>query len=460
MRLRAGPSPGSGMRQQEGTSGTGSVVPHPYPVQMSSSPIAGSSFSDNLRKRPRYDPDVRGMCADGMDVDVEGQHAGILRQLVAEMYGGLGKRLDAMNQEMQEMKQELFKTKQELQATRLALQTAKQETNRKLRANLKELLATRELATAMREVQRETRQATKNELRETKKTLQATTQAANRMLRVNEQKLQTTKHELRANKQAIGQELLEIKAKMDQETLRLYRFSGHHMDLFMNRQITVEELLYEAVKLLNGVMQQVSQMMGKDDANPEPQALAASMIGILGRTKGMVARRTAEEEAGGDQAQMSRPLRTATPAVDLVAPPEAATTSGTTGSASSWRPRVSSNTPAVSGAAPLAADIIPPPDIRPFAATATTDSKSARYPHVSFAASTANSVPPPRNLPFPKSTRTTTALADSSTDSGPASPVPASVPPPRVLAFPITADLVNSSTDSISTEEYDSLSSL
>ncbi|KUI70760.1 hypothetical protein VM1G_06168 [Cytospora mali] len=288
-------------------------------------------------------------------------------------------------------------------------------------------------------------QETKQELLETKQALQAT--------RVG---LQAATQELQATKQAFGQELSELKAKMDQEALRLYRFSGQNAELFMNKQTTVEEFLCESVELLKGVMELVSQMMGKE---------------------------------GGDQARTPRGI-----------PATAAT-----GSASARRPRIYANAPAAGGVGHRAGDSAPPTRARPFTTTtatttATTDTASSRRPHVSpvdratdsvlpphthppfttTAATTApaesstdsdpasitanpadsstdsypaspivppsdNLVPPPRTLPFPRAhsfpATTTNNPADSSTDSDPTSPVATSVPAPRTLPFPRTHSL-------------------
>ncbi|KUI58714.1 hypothetical protein VP1G_11101 [Cytospora mali] len=96
---QAGPS---GTRQQDDTSRAVSVVP-PY-AEQSSPPTTGPSSGGNPKKRPRYSSDADTA---GTDYNVEREHA-VLRRQVAEMFSGLGKRMDAMNEGMQGTKQELL----------------------------------------------------------------------------------------------------------------------------------------------------------------------------------------------------------------------------------------------------------------------------------------------------------------------------------------------------------------
>ncbi|ROW11981.1 hypothetical protein VPNG_05189 [Cytospora leucostoma] len=356
-------------RQQDDTSGAVSVIP-PYTEESSSSPIAGTSFDGKPKKRPRYDSDA----------DTEGEHA-VFRRQVAEMFGELGKRMDAMNEEVQETKQDLLETKQdlletkqELQATRLELQAAKREskreTNRKLHATLKELLR-------LQADNRETNRETNRKLRATLEGLLETRETADAMREVDREALQATKQEL-------GKELSELKAKMNQETLQLYRLSGQTAEMLIKRQDAREKLFYDAVGLLKGAMRLLSQMLGRND----------------------------EVVGGGDH--------------------------HTTGSATAHRPGVSVDATAAGGGAPRATEPVPPPPTRsPFTTTATTtapadsstdsDPASPIVPHSTFD----DLLPPPRTLPFPTITTTTTAtttnnLVDSGTDSDPASPGPAS----------------------------------
>lgn len=283
---------------------------------------------------------------------------------VTNVFGGLGKRLDAMSKEAQETKQELLETRQELQATRLELRAAKRDTNRKIHATLKELLR---LQAANRETSRETNR----QLRATLERMLETQETADAMSEVDQEALQ-------AIKQEFGKELSELKAKMDQENLQLYRLSGQTAEILTKRQDARDDLFYDAVEMLKGIMQLLSQMLGRQD----------------------------EMAGGGDH--------------------------HTTGSASAGRPGVSVDATAADGVAPRATKSVPPPcTLSPFTTTAittapaesSTDSGPASpvMPHSTID----DLLPPPRTLPFP--TNTTNHLVDSSTDSDPASPGTASL---------------------------------
>ncbi|KAK7746678.1 hypothetical protein SLS53_001864 [Cytospora paraplurivora] len=169
------------------------------------------------------------------------------------MFGALGKRMDAMNKEVQETKQELLETQQELHATRLELQAAKRETkretNRKLHATLKELLR-------LQADNRETNRETNRKLRTILERLLETRETTDAMREVDREALQ-------ANKEELGKELSELKAKMDQEALQLYKLSGQTAEMLIKRQDAREELFNDAVELLKGIIRLLSQMLGR-----------------------------------------------------------------------------------------------------------------------------------------------------------------------------------------------------
>lgn len=124
---------------------------------------------------------------------------------------------------------------------------------------------------------------------------------------------------LQAIKQEFGKELSELKAKMDQENLQLYRLSGHTADILTKRQDARDDLFYDAVEMLKGIMQLLSQMLGRQD-----------------------------EMAGGGHHH-------------------------TTGSASAGRPGVLVDATAADGVAPRATESVPPPcTLSPFTTTAIT----------------------------------------------------------------------------------------
>lgn len=132
---KSGPASPSESQQRGSTSRSTAEPLPPYPA-LSPPPAEGSSYGDSSKKRRRH----------SSGAGMEAEHARVLRRLVNEKFSEMGKKMHAINDNLQKTKQELRDTQQELKGTtgelretKQELQEAKQELHTKILDDLPEV---------------------------------------------------------------------------------------------------------------------------------------------------------------------------------------------------------------------------------------------------------------------------------------------------------------------------------